>query len=284
MADTASRDPNHVPSLLAVSSVDGSSTVTLYADPITHRLLVADTSGGVEGTGSSTDNAVVRWNGVTGDAVQNSLVTIDDLGNITATNVTGTNTGDQNIFSTISVSGQSDIIADTTSDTLTLVNGANIAVTTNAGTDSATISFSGTLPVANGGTGQTSLSAAGIPQIVASGDLTAQSAAVASITTATSPNDGSSHTYSVGGYITVTAISVNTITLQVTYTDETSTSRAQSFFGEGLTTAAVSTTGGFAFPPMTIRVKANTAITVLTAVVGVGSETYDTGGYITRIN
>ena len=54
----------------------------------------------------------------------------------------GTNTGDQNIFSTISVSGQSDVIADTASDTLTLVAGSNITITTNAATDAITIAAS----------------------------------------------------------------------------------------------------------------------------------------------
>lgn len=39
MADTAPRDKNFVPALLATSSVDGVSTVTVYADPTTHRLL-----------------------------------------------------------------------------------------------------------------------------------------------------------------------------------------------------------------------------------------------------
>lgn len=56
---------------------------------------------------------------------------------------TGTNTGDQNLFQTIAVSGQSDVVADTTTDTLTLVAGANITITTNAGTDSITIAASG---------------------------------------------------------------------------------------------------------------------------------------------
>lgn len=32
--------------------------------------------------GTSTDNALVRWDGVTGEAVQNSLVTLDDLGEL----------------------------------------------------------------------------------------------------------------------------------------------------------------------------------------------------------
>lgn len=53
--------------------------------------------------------------------------------------ISGTNTGDQNIFSTIAVSGQSDVVADTTSDTLTLAAGSNITITTNAGTDTITI-------------------------------------------------------------------------------------------------------------------------------------------------
>ena len=55
----------------------------------------------------------------------------------------GTNTGDQNLFSTIAVSGQSNVVADSTTDTLTLVAGANITITTDAGTDTITINASG---------------------------------------------------------------------------------------------------------------------------------------------
>jgi len=51
----------------------------------------------------------------------------------------GTNTGDQNLFSTISVAGQTDVTADIASDTLTLVAGTNITITTNATTDAITI-------------------------------------------------------------------------------------------------------------------------------------------------
>jgi len=47
-----------------------------------------------------------------------------------------------NAFGTIAVSGQSDVIADTPSDTLTLVAGSNVTITTNAGADSVTISAS----------------------------------------------------------------------------------------------------------------------------------------------
>ena len=55
----------------------------------------------------------------------------------------GTNTGDQNLFSTIAVSGQSNIVADSTSDTLTLVAGTNVTIATDASTDSITINASG---------------------------------------------------------------------------------------------------------------------------------------------
>jgi hypothetical protein len=58
-------------------------------------------------------------------------------------NTSGTNTGDQNLFSTIAVSGQSNVVADGTGDTLTLVAGSNITITTDASTDSITISSSG---------------------------------------------------------------------------------------------------------------------------------------------
>ncbi len=58
--------------------------------------------------------------------------------------ISGTNTGDQLVFKTISVSGQSDVVADTTTDTLTLVGGSNVIITTNATTDTITIAASGT--------------------------------------------------------------------------------------------------------------------------------------------
>lgn len=55
----------------------------------------------------------------------------------------GTNTGDQNLFSTIAVAGQSNVVADSSSDTLTLVAGSNITITTDAATDTITIEATG---------------------------------------------------------------------------------------------------------------------------------------------
>jgi hypothetical protein len=67
----------------------------------------------------------------------------------------GTNTGDQNLFSTIAVSGQSSVVADATSDTLTLANGGSIAITTNATSDTVTIG------VSDGDKGDITVSASG---------------------------------------------------------------------------------------------------------------------------
>jgi hypothetical protein len=44
-----------------------------------------------------------------------------------------------NIFKTISVSGQDDVVADSATDTLTLAAGSNVTITTTAGTDTVTI-------------------------------------------------------------------------------------------------------------------------------------------------
>lgn len=46
-------------------------------------------------------------------------------------------------FKTISVAGQSDVVADSAADTLTLVAGTNVTITTNASTDTITIAASG---------------------------------------------------------------------------------------------------------------------------------------------
>lgn len=60
----AARDQNNVPTLLAVSSVDGVTPVVVYANPTTHRLLVDSAGGG--GTGTVTSVSVVSANGFAG--------------------------------------------------------------------------------------------------------------------------------------------------------------------------------------------------------------------------
>lgn len=79
----APRDENRIPALLGTSSADGTTPITIWADPDTHRLLV-DLGAGVVGPGASTDNAITRWDGTTGETIQNSAATVSDTGVIDA--------------------------------------------------------------------------------------------------------------------------------------------------------------------------------------------------------
>lgn len=94
MAD-ARRDQNSVPTLIGVSSADGVTPVNVYVDPTTHRLLadIPSVGGDVVGPSSSTDNAVVRFDGTTGKLIQNSSATLSDAGNLSLGSPTNTNAG-----------------------------------------------------------------------------------------------------------------------------------------------------------------------------------------------
>lgn len=54
----AKRDDSYVPTVLAVSNADGTSTVTLYADPITHRLLTQNPISSGSGAPNSTPSFI----------------------------------------------------------------------------------------------------------------------------------------------------------------------------------------------------------------------------------
>lgn len=118
-----------------------------------------------------------------------------------------------------------------------------------------------------------------VPQIVASGNVTGQSAANTSIATYTTPNDSTVHSFRIGGYVAITAISAGTLTFQATFTDENGNAQTQSFFPMGLTSAGLTSTGFDAFPDANIRCNPNTAITLKTTFTGV-SITYDAGGTV----
>lgn len=145
----AGRDQNFVPTLLGVSNVDGTTPITVYADPTTHRLLVDTASG----TGTVTTVSVVTANGFAGTVANATTTPAITL----STTITGILKGDGTAisqatagtdytalaFKTYSVSGQSDIVADSAADTFTFVAGTNITLTTNAGTDTLTINAAG---------------------------------------------------------------------------------------------------------------------------------------------
>lgn len=122
----------------------------------------------------------------------------------------------------------------------------------------------------------------GVPPIVAANDVTAQTTAqtLATYTNVTTVVTG---TYRVGGYVTITAISVDVLQLQVTYTDENSVSRTVSFFPQGLTSASLSATGAYTFPEIVIRAAAAAIAVKVVFTTGIGTVTYDAGGFIEQI-
>ena len=93
--------------------------------------------------------AVAGQSNVVADAAPDTL-TLAAGANITITTNASTDTvtiaaagGGTQAFGTIAVAGQSDVVADAAPDTLTLVAGSNITLTTNASTDTITIAAAG---------------------------------------------------------------------------------------------------------------------------------------------
>lgn len=126
----AKRDGNFVPTLLGVSSSDGTTPVTIYADPTTHRLYV-DLPGGA-GAGTVTSVSVVTANGVSGSvatATSTPAITLT-LGAITPTSVNG-------------------LTITTSTGTLTITNGKTLTV---SNTLTLTATDGSTLAIGTGGT------------------------------------------------------------------------------------------------------------------------------------
>lgn len=111
---------------MSLRSWDGSAWVVTAPGP----------GSNVTGPGSSTDDALVRWNGTGGTVVQNSTATLSDAGALSVASV--------------SASGQ---IAGATA-VIGTINGPLRGTTGNVGTGPTALGseVSGTLPIANGGT------------------------------------------------------------------------------------------------------------------------------------
>lgn len=113
------------------------------------------------------------------------------------------------------------------------------------------------------------------PTITGTGDVTAQNAANASIAAFTT--GGATSTYRIGGYLNITALSLDVIQLQCTYTDENSNVQT-------VILATGSTVVDVNVQDQQIRAKNGTAITIKTVLTtGTGSITYDSGGTIEKV-
>lgn len=85
MASNAGKDENDVSSLLGVSNTDGRTPVAIYADPVTHRLLV----DGAGATGANGATGVTGPTGPTGAGVTGATGTTGVTGPTGATGATG---------------------------------------------------------------------------------------------------------------------------------------------------------------------------------------------------
>lgn len=146
-------EPSYLPQIAAVSI--STANVTLTAAQARCKIIV------LSGTLTGDRSLIVPDRGVwiVDDNTSGSFtVTVKTASGTGATTTQGaasvffadgTNVGSiagggsgSNSFSTISVSGQSDVVADSSADTLNLVAGSNVTITTNPGTDSITIAAS----------------------------------------------------------------------------------------------------------------------------------------------
>ena len=145
--------PNASATVLTTSNSDAGTTTTSSSDA--DHILIND--GGVLkkitpanlGIGSGGGGGVTIQN--EGNALSTAGTTLNFVGaGVTASGGGATKTitiaggTSQNLFDKIAVSGQSNVVADSVTDTLTLVAGTNVTITTDANADSITINSTGT--------------------------------------------------------------------------------------------------------------------------------------------
>jgi hypothetical protein len=120
--------------LKADGSVDSSTYLTSETQTLNDVLGLGNTSSTGLSVGVVTATSFVKSGGTSSQYLMAD-------GSVTTSG--GGGGGASEAFKTISVSGQSDVVADSATDTLTLVAGSNMTITTNASGDSVTFASSG---------------------------------------------------------------------------------------------------------------------------------------------
>lgn len=180
---------------------------------------------------------------------------------MTAVNSKGV--GTVTTFTVTTANGFSGTVANPTTTpaiTLTLnsITSSTTATTQSAGDNSTKVATTAYVATALGS----------YAKIVASVDSTGQTASDANLTTYANPSLG---TYEIGGYFTITALTVGTVTLNCVYTGEDNASRT-------VVMGTSSVSGAVNIPTSQIRVKGGTNIVMNTVVTG--TATVDCGASI----
>lgn len=122
-------------------------TGALYYAHGSWRKLLADTSGGTITNYTDPLAPYVYANNVTNSETSDYVLKTNADGTYTwveqASGGGGGGASSANTFGTIAVAGQSSVVADGSTDTLTLVAGSNVTITTDANADTITINASG---------------------------------------------------------------------------------------------------------------------------------------------
>ena len=138
-------------SVVADSATDtltlvGAGGITITTNATTDTITITGSGGG--GTLDSLSDVVIT------SPTTNQVLKYDGSNWVNGTDATGGGGATSDSFTTIAVAGQSNVVADSSTDTLTLVASTGISITTNASTDTITIAST----VSSGATAFTGLS------------------------------------------------------------------------------------------------------------------------------